>query len=56
MKGVAGEIGEIKISLRLYARPVRKRPYILNPIYKKNVKAQIDRMLESGIIEHVEES
>jgi hypothetical protein len=28
----------------------------LNPIYKQKVKDEIDRMLEAGIIEPVEES
>jgi hypothetical protein len=28
----------------------------MNPIYKQKVKAEIDRMLEAGIIEPVEES
>ena len=56
MKGVVGEITEMKIPLRPDARPVRQRPYRLNPIYKKKVKAEIDKMLESRIIEPVEES
>jgi hypothetical protein len=43
MKGVAGEQGEMKIPLRLDAILVRKRPLI-------------DRILESRIIEPVEES
>jgi hypothetical protein len=34
MKEVAGEIGEIKIPLRPYARPIRHIPYRLNPLYK----------------------
>jgi hypothetical protein len=34
MKGIAWEIGEMKIPLKPEARPVRKRPYRLNPIYK----------------------
>jgi hypothetical protein len=56
MKGIVGDLGEMKISLRDEARPIRQRPYILNPIYKQNVKAEIDRMLEAGIITHVDES
>jgi hypothetical protein len=56
MKGIEGELGEMKISLRVKARPIRQRPYKLNPIYKKKFKAKIDRMLEVGIIEPVEES
>ena len=56
MKGIAGELGEMNIPLRHEARPVRQRPYRLNPIYKQKVKVEIDRMLEAGIIEPVEES
>jgi hypothetical protein len=56
MKGIAGELGEMKIPLRPEVRPIRQQPYRLNPIYKQNVKEDIDRMLESNIIEPVEES
>jgi hypothetical protein len=56
MKWVAGEVGEMKIPLRLDDRTIRKRPYSLNPIYKQKVKEEIDKMLEVGIIEPIEES
>jgi hypothetical protein len=56
MKGIEGEKGEMEIPLRSKARPIRQRPYRLNPIYKKKVKAEIDRMLEAGIIEPIEKS
>jgi hypothetical protein len=56
MKGKVGELGEMKIPLRAEERLIKQRPYRLNPIYKKNVKAEIDRMLEDGIIEPIEES
>jgi hypothetical protein len=56
MKGILGELGEMKIPLRPEARPIRQRPYRLNPIYKQKVKEEIDRMLEDGIIKPVEES
>ena len=46
----------MKIPLKPKARPIRKRHYKLNPIYKQKVKEEIDRMLEAGIIELVEES
>jgi hypothetical protein len=46
----------MKIPLKLDARTVRQRPYRINPMYKKKVKAELDRMLEVGIIEPVEES
>jgi hypothetical protein len=55
IKGMAWEIGEMKIPLKPKSRPVRQRPYRLNLVYKKKVKAQIDRMLEAGIIEPLEE-
>jgi hypothetical protein len=56
MKGIAGELDEMKIQLRPDVRPIRQRPYRLNPIYKQKVKAEIDRMLEADIIEPIEES
>jgi hypothetical protein len=34
MKGIAGELGEMNIPLKPEARPIRQRPYRLNPIYK----------------------
>jgi hypothetical protein len=55
MKGILGELGEMKIPLKHEARFVIQRPYRMNPIYKKKVKADIDRMLEAGIIEPMEE-
>jgi hypothetical protein len=54
MKGIAGELGEMKIPLKLEARPVRQRPYRLNPIYKKKLRVEIDRMQEARIIEPIE--
>ena len=56
IKGIEGEIGEMKIPLKPKAIPVMKRPYRLNPMYKQKVKVEIDRMLEASIIEPVEES
>jgi hypothetical protein len=34
MKGIAGELGEMKIPLKTEDRPIRKRPYRLNLVYK----------------------
>jgi len=51
MKGIVGELGEMKIPLKLGAKPVKQIPYMLNPRYKEKVKAKIDRMLEAGIID-----
>jgi hypothetical protein len=56
MKGIVGELGEMKIPLKLDAKPVRQRPYRLNMKYKEKVKEEIDRMLEARIIEPVVES
>ena len=56
MKGILGDLGEMKIMLKPDAKPVRQRPYRLKPRYKDRVRAEIDRMLDAGIIEPVEES
>jgi hypothetical protein len=56
MKGIKGPMGEMKIHLKPDARPVKKTLYRLNPKYKEKVKIELDRMLEAGIIELVEES
>jgi hypothetical protein len=56
MKGIKGPMGEMKISLRPYARPIKQIPYRLNPKYKKKVRIELDRMLEEGIIEPIKES
>jgi hypothetical protein len=56
MKGIIGELGEMNIPLKPKARPIRQRPYRLNPMYKKKTKEEIDYMLEAGIIELIEES
>jgi hypothetical protein len=55
MKGIKGSMGEMKIPLRPNERPIKKRPYRLNPKYKQKVKIELDRMLEARIIEPVEE-
>jgi hypothetical protein len=56
MKGIKGPMGDIRISLKPDARPVKQRPYKLNPKYKEKVKIELDKMLEAGIIELVKES
>jgi hypothetical protein len=56
MKGIKGTMGEMNIPLRSDARPIKYIPYRLNPKYKQKVKIELDRMLEAGIIEPVEES
>lgn len=56
MKGIKGPMGEMRIPLKPYERPVKQRPYILNPKYKEKVNIELDRMLEAGIREPVKES
>ena len=56
MKGILSDIGVIKISLKADAKPVKQRPYRLNPKYKEKVRMELDKMLTAGIIEPVEES
>jgi hypothetical protein len=48
MKGIVGELGEMKIPLKPDAKPVKQRPYRLNLVYKKKVKAKIHRILDTG--------
>jgi hypothetical protein len=55
MKGIKGPMGEMKIPLKPDARPVKQRPYRMNPKYKQKIKIELDRMLEARIIEPVEE-
>ena len=55
MKGIKGPMGEMKIPLRADERPIMQRPYKLNANYKQKVNIELDRMLEAGIIEPVEE-
>jgi hypothetical protein len=46
----------MRITLNPDARPFKQRPYKLNPKYKEKLKIELDRMLEAGITEPVEES
>jgi hypothetical protein len=50
MKGIKCPMGEIRIPLKPGAKPVKQRPYRLNPNNKEKVKIELDRMLEAGII------
>ena len=45
----------MKIPLKPYATPVRQRLYHLNMRYKERLKVELDRMLDDGIIEPVQE-
>ena len=56
MKGIVGDLGEMKIPLKLDAKEVKQIPYQLNPRYKEKVKVDLNMKLDVGIIEPVEES
>ena len=56
LKGILGDLGVMKIILKSGENPVKQRPYCLNPKYKEKVRLELDKMLETGIIEPVEES
>ena len=56
MKGILGDLGEMRIPLKLNVKLVKQCPYQLNLQYKEHVKDNIDMMLDVGIIEPVEES
>ena len=53
MKVILRDLGEMKIPLKPDTKPVRQRLYHLNPRYKERVKVELDRMLDTGIIELV---
>ena len=56
MKGILGDLGEMKIPLIPDAKSVWQRPYHLSSWYKERVKAEHDQMLDAGIIELPKES
>ena len=56
LKGVKGDIGEMKIVLKPDTHPVKHRPYRLNPRVNEKVKRKIDKMLEAGLIFLVDEA
>ena len=56
MKGILGDLGVMRIPLKEGAKPLKQRPYRLNPRYKEKVRKELDKMLATGIIEPVEES
>ena len=51
-----GDMGEMKIPLRPDAKPIKQQPYQLNPRYKEKIKAELGRIIDTGIVDHVEES
>ena len=55
MKGILGELGEMKTPLNPDAKLVKQRPYKLNLQYKERAKSELKCMMDVGIIELVEE-
>ena len=55
LKGIKGYMGEMRIILNPNTRPVKHRPYRLNPRVKEKVKAEIEKMLKEGLIFPVDE-
>lgn len=56
LKGIIGDLGMMKITLKPNVKLVKQRPYHIDPKYKEKVHLERDRMLVAGIIEHVAES
>lgn len=56
MKGTIGDLGVMKITLKLDKKPVKQKLYHLKLKYKERVHVELDKMLVEGIIEPVEES
>ena len=55
MKGILGDLGVMRISLKVDAKRVKQHPYRLNPRYKEKVRHGLDKMIAVGIIEPVED-
>jgi len=56
LKGIVGDLGMMKNTLKPDMNLVKHRPYRLNLKYKEKVHVELDKMLAKGIIEPVEES
>lgn len=56
LKGIIGDLGMMKITLKPSVKPVKERPYCLNLKYKEKARVELDKMLAAGIIEPMEES
>lgn len=50
LKGIPPDLGEHKIELMEGAKPMRQRPYHMNPKYKEQVKTRLDKLLEATYI------
>lgn len=55
MKGIVGYFRVMKIPLKPNVKPIKQRPYRMNPKYKEKMKEELDKMIEAGIIESIKE-
>lgn len=53
--GIKEEVGTMKIQIKDGIKPLKKRPYRLNPNLKVKVKTEIDKILNVGIIKPIDE-
>ena len=53
LKGIIGDLGMMKITLKPDAKPIKQRPYHLNPKYKEKACDELDKMFATDIIEPV---
>lgn len=49
-------MGAMKITLKPEVKPAKQCPHRLNPKYKEKLRKELDKMMEVGIIDPVEES
>ena len=56
MKDISGNLGGIKIPFKPDVKPLKQQPYRLNLRYKEHVKAELEWMIDDGIIEPIKES
>ena len=53
LKGIVGDLGMMKITLKTDTKTVKQWPYCLNLKYKEKVHEELDKMLAARIIEPV---
>jgi len=46
----------MQITLKPDVKPIKQRPYRFNPKYKEKVRQELDKIMDVGMIEPVEES
>jgi len=56
LKGIVGDLGIMKITLNLDAKPVKQHPYQRNPKYEEKMCEELNSILASRILEPIEES